>query len=110
MCMHWIMVGRPTFCRRGAGRRQRSYDARYGVGKWRFRHRIAGVSHGFVEAAHHVELSYLAFFRKEPELLDWMCATAREVVQFATSNVRSGLDYAVQERKHAHVYDIAVRR
>ena len=87
--MWWITVGRPAFCGRGTGRRQRDCDARYGAGNWRLRHRVAGESLELASAATHIERSYRAYFQRQPEVLDWLCAAAHDVIQFATSNVRS---------------------
>lgn len=57
-----------------------------------------------------IEASYAALFQRMPGLQTELCAQAADVIENARSNVRSALDYSVQERKTPHVFDIALRR
>jgi hypothetical protein len=61
------------------------------------------------DAAPHCAAAYVEFLQRDPDLLAWLCRTARDVYTLAPSNVRSGLDYTMQERKWEHIFDIALR-
>lgn len=108
--MRWVTVGRPGLSGRQVARRYRAYDDQFGAGKWRVMHLVAGQLLDIEAAAGHVETSYHSWFGRHPELLEWLCTAARDVIQSSTSNVQSGSDYLIQERKQEHVFDIAIRR
>lgn len=107
--MTWRTIGRPHYFGRNRDRRRRAYDARYGKDGWRIRHRLGGEVLDRPDAARHCADAYAAFLAARPELLDWLCTAAADIYQTAHSNIRSGLDYALQETKMEHVHDIAVR-
>jgi hypothetical protein len=109
MCTSWRTVGRPGIQGRSWDRRRREFDARFGPGGWRIRHLVNGAILELAQAARLCEEAYVAFFTRHPDLLEWLCATAKDVYATAASNVRSGLDYTLQERKVEHVQDIAIR-
>jgi hypothetical protein len=108
--MSWEVMGWPGRFGRARGRRERGFDACYGAGQWRLAHTLTGRVLECAQAARLVELSYLQLLRANPSLLDDLCNRAQDVLENARSNIRSGLDYAVQERCCEHVFDIALRR
>jgi hypothetical protein len=108
--MGWQVVGRAGVVGRSWAQRKRAFDERFGPGGWRLRHLVCGQLLDLAAAARHCEESCVLFFTRNPQLLDWLCGTARDVYATAASNVRSGLDYTVQERKSEHIQDIAIRR
>jgi hypothetical protein len=107
--MQWRTLGRLVLFGRNQQRRTKALELRYGSGGWRIRHEVDGAILDLAEAARHCERSYVAYLERRSELLDWLCANARDVYVTAISNVRSGLDYTLQERKSLHVADIALR-
>jgi hypothetical protein len=106
----WTTIGRAGLLGRARDRRLRELDARFGHGNWRLRHALGDRVLGLSDAALEVERSYLLHFGSNPKCLRSLCAIAADVFESARSNVRSGLDYGIQERKHEHVFDIAIRR
>jgi hypothetical protein len=62
------------------------------------------------EAAAFVEAAYLTHLLEQPRVLDRLLYQAADVYENSRTNVRSGLDYSLQERRDVHVYDIAIRR
>ncbi len=107
--MAWQTLGRAGYWGRGRDRRQRELDQRFGPGRWRVVHLVKGMALELPDAAKHYEESYFQFLIRDPQLLDWLCAKACDVYTTATSNVRSGLDYRIQETKQEHLLDIALR-
>jgi hypothetical protein len=105
----WRTLGRPHYFGRNRDHWRRAYDYRFGPHGWRIRHVVCGEVLELPVAAHHCADAYVAFLKSRPDLLDWLCAIASDVYLTAHSNVRSGLDYAVQETKVEHVHDIALR-
>jgi len=106
----WVTLGRLSLRARQGSAKVRSLDERFGEGRWRLRHLVGTELLDISQAAAHVEQSYRFWLQVRPELTAWLCATAREVIQFSLTNARAGLDYSIQERKQEHVYDIALRR
>ena len=106
----WRVLGRPGRLGRAVDRRRREFDARFGPGEWKFGHVLRGEVLRLAKVTGVVEASYASLFRSEPKLLTDLCAVAADVFENARSNVRSALDYSVQERKAPHVFDIALRR
>ncbi|MBI4919222.1 hypothetical protein HY837_04780 [archaeon] len=56
------------------------------------------------------EEGYYEFLKSNPEVRNWLVNTASEVYDLAPSNVKSGIDYAVQECEAMHYQDISIRR
>jgi len=107
--VEWQTIGRPGYCGRRWRRRERELDDRHGPEGWRLRMDVAGRLLEFADAAWHCEESYVLYLSARPELLDRLCAGARDLYETAASNLRSGSDYALQERRKEHYQDIALR-
>jgi len=108
--MGWKSLGRPGLLGRSRGRQRQRFDARFGAGNWRIRHVVAQRGVDLCTIADLVEATYECFLRAHAKVLAELTSQARDIYENATSNTRSGLDYAVQERRDLHVYDIALRR
>lgn len=108
--LSWVTLGRLTLRSRQGSARLRSLDERFGAGGWRLRHQVGTELLDIPQAAAHVERSYRLWLQARPELTHWLCTTAREVIQFSSTNAQAGLDYSIQERKQEHIHDIALRR
>jgi hypothetical protein len=83
---------------------------RFSPGQWRIRYAVNDAALAPSAAAEHVEESYLRFSQLHLEALGHLCTIASDIYSTSVSNVRSGCDYALQERKVEHIEDIAVRR
>lgn len=84
-------------------------DARFGEDNWTIARDIERRIVGQRDAIQLYEDAYVDHLTKSPELLEWLVRTASDVYDTAPSNVRSGLDYSVQEGLATHLQDIAVR-
>jgi hypothetical protein len=105
----WATAGRPARLGRRRDHWKKQYDRVFGLDCWRIAHSVQGKVLWFVEAASFCEESYFRFFQNRKDLADWLLARARDVYVNAHSNIRSGCDYLVQERKTEHIADIAIR-
>lgn len=88
----------------------REMDERYGAGNWELRQVHRGKILTKAEALQLYEDSYVAFFEKNPTILEDLLHRAKDVYDTAPSNVESGTDYGKQETASTHLQDIAVRR
>lgn len=92
------------------GNKRQQLNDLFGAGNWQqgwlFRDQILDRP----EALALYEEAYFIFFQEHQEELDWLCVTACEVWDHHLSNIESGLDYAIQETKAAHLQDISIRR
>ncbi len=107
--MTWTTLGRPHYFGRNRDRWKQRYDKQYGPDGWRIRHLVCGELMELAVAARHCGDAYAAFLSARRDFLDWLCTPAAAVYLTATSNVRSGFDYTIQETKVEHVHDIALR-
>ncbi|MBM4398372.1 MAG: hypothetical protein FJ087_22115, partial [Deltaproteobacteria bacterium] len=103
-------MGAPGFFGRRRDHFSQEMDARYGQGGWAVVWEIDGSICERREALAHYEDAYVEFLRAHPDVLETLVTEARDVWDTAMSNVRSGLDYDVQETHGNHFEDIAVRR
>ena len=106
----WRTVGRPGYVGRRAAAERAARDAEYGPGRWR----IAYTWEGFVlsrdEALELYAEAYRAHLERNPDVLDWLVATARDVYDLEPRDVESGTDFSIQRGEATHLQDIAVRR
>lgn len=86
------------------------WDAKYGKGKWRIAWLWGDDALTLEGALAQYEEGYLEYFKSNPDRLDWLVKTARDVYDMEPSDVDSGEDYAVQKGRATHLQDIAVRR
>lgn len=106
----WIPVFRPGALGRNRDAKILAWDQLFGKGRWRLAYRWADRMLSYDDALQLYEDAYLAHLQSQPNLVEWICATASDVYDNAESNVDSGLDYRIQETGATHLQDIAVRR
>lgn len=84
----------------------------FGENSWQTQHLIAGAIAPQAAAFKLYESAYVAYFKKHPEKLDWLCKNYANVYDTTESNVQSGGDYTHQEaaKLGTHIHDIAIRR
>lgn len=112
----WRVLGRPGY----AGKRRddiiRGRNKVYGPGNWRHvweTHDKYGLDEWLLSNKGAIMLyedAYYEYFKKNPGKLEWIAETASDVYDDSKTNVKSGLDYSIQESKSAHLQDIAIRR
>lgn len=116
--MTWKLVYRPGILGTKRNKVVSSWNETYGKDHWKLIWRAPGL---FTEAfgvyewfefadacKNFYEKSYIEFFKKNPEQLDYVCQFG-ECIDNAATNTASGLDYMVQESKSTHIQDIAIR-
>ena len=104
-----ILLYRPGYSGGLKRDRDRDRDEWYGAGHWRTAFRWGQRLISYDEALMLYEDAYLAFFKQNPDDLDWLCQTASDVFDNSDSNVLCGTDYSAQEAMSTHLQDIAVR-
>ncbi|MFW9922131.1 MAG: peptidyl-tRNA hydrolase [Candidatus Thorarchaeota archaeon] len=106
----WAILGRPGYAGKKKDLRRKELEKTFGENNWKIAHLINGELISKEEALEYFEESYLYFFRKNPEILDWLVLTAKEIYDTDISNIHSCCDYSIQETEAAHYHDIAIRR
>ena len=106
----WAILGRPGYAGKRKQLRRAEIERKFGKGNWKITHLIDGKLLSREEALAYFEDSYFHFFKKNPEILDWLLLSAVDIYDTAPSNIDSKLDYTIQETNAAHLTDIAIRR
>lgn len=106
----WLSVGRPGYAGLSGKDKAEKRDKLFGPENWRVVHLYKGRALLRPQALQLYEESYYKFFLANPEVLDWLCATASEVYDIEPSNIDAGEDYFKQDSSAVHLQDIAVRR
>jgi hypothetical protein len=111
----WKNTERPGYFGRRRDEKVEELNARHGRGDWRLRWILTeeDPQHGkdldFISACvEFYEKSYVKYFESKPLELDFVC-TFGECIDNATTNIKSGTDYAAQESWATHIQDIAIR-
>jgi len=112
----WLFEDRPGFFGKNRDNIIAGYNEKYGKDGWqlawmpsKYLHR-AYVPYDFINACKaFYEQSYYIYMRSLPfEILDELCRYG-ECYDNAITNVKSRLDYTIQEAYSTHIQDIAVR-
>ncbi len=107
----WVFLERPGFAGKKRDQLTDALNVAYGVDNWKIAHEVEGKYYSWLEAVTlFYEEAYFEHFKENPDILDWLCQTASDVYDNAKSNVKSGLDYTIQESTSNHMQDIAIRR
>ena len=62
------------------------------------------------DALGHYEDAYVHYLDRNPDRLEWLVSNASDVYDISPRDVRSGLDYGIQQEKATHLQDVAIRR
>jgi hypothetical protein len=84
-------------------------DAKYGKGNWQTIWLVRGNYLDYEEACGLYEDAYFEYFKKRPELLEFLLQAASDVYDDDPSNVASGFDYLKRGDVRTHIQDIAIR-
>lgn len=105
----WETVSRPGYFGRKRDEKVAAFDAQYGKGQWRLAWVAGSTSLTFFNACRQFyEDSYHQHLSVRPEEVDLICQFS-ECYDNAKSNVKSGIDYQIQEAYSTHIQDIAIR-
>ncbi len=106
----WAILGRPGFAGKQKRQKRKELLDKFDEGNWKIAHLYEDELLSQEEALNHFENSYQKFFEDNPEILEWLLHTARDIYDNQETNVNSGFDYSIQETDDAHLHDIAIRR
>ncbi len=84
-------------------------DKKYGTGNWQMGWLVKANFLEYLEVCKLYEDAYFSYFEHRPELLEYLLASARDVYDYDSSNVESGLDYSKRGEVRTHIQDIAIR-
>jgi hypothetical protein len=85
-------------------------DAKYGKDNWRMGWLVKGRFLEYLEVCRLYEDAYFEYFRRRPELLEYLLEVASDVYDYSPENVKSGTDYSKRGAIRTHIQDIAIRR
>lgn len=105
----WHDADRPGYAGRRAARLRRDLVRTYGPGNTRIVYLWEGQTISRDEALELYTEGYVQHLAQNPELLDWLVASASDVYDISPRDVESGTDYHVQKETATHLQDIAVR-
>jgi len=106
----WITVERPGYFGSHRQERHAEYNRLFGVKQWRLAWSVRGYPFSRAQMTMLYEDAYFAFLSQNEDVLEQLLAEASDVYDDATSNMKSGLNYGVQETERTHAQDIAIRR
>lgn len=89
---------------------KKDLNQKFGQDDWVEGHFFSGQVVPKTHAYKEYDEAYYEFFKKNPKIRNWIQKTASEVIDYAVSNIESGLNLTHQEGKAIHLQDIAVRR
>jgi hypothetical protein len=84
-------------------------DAQYGKGNWQSIWLVREDYLDYEEACRLYEDDYFEYFKRRPELLEFLLEVASDVYDDDPSNVESRLDYSKRGDVRTHIQDIAIR-
>jgi len=87
-----------------------SLDEKFGPENWLPAHFFDGQVVSRYQGFRQYDEAYYEFLKNNPDVREWIVDTASEVIDFAESNIQSGLDLSKQEGPATHLQDISVRR
>lgn len=102
-----------SFLTYAGSRKQRIYeefDKKYGRENWLTAHFFDGEVVSRYQGYKEYDEAYYEFLKNNPNVRNWIVNTASEFIDFAESNIDSGLDLTKQESRATHLQDISVRR
>jgi hypothetical protein len=95
------------------GQREQKYqewNQLYGPDNWRLAWRWQNRYLNFPQSCSIYEESYFQYLKANSQTLKELVFSASDVYDDAPSNVNSGTNYLIQETRHTHIQDIAIRR
>ena len=107
--MTWKTKERPGYLGGQRENKYREWDEKFGKNGWRLSWKWQNNYLNFVEACGVYEDAYCMFLKNNRAVLQDLVTSAANVYDDNPSNVNSGTDYKIQETRHTHIQDIAIR-
>lgn len=108
--MDWKTIERPGHFGKNRDEFYATFDKKYGKDKWRIAWQWGNQVVPYLTACQIYEDGYYADSLGREKLWKELTRIARDVFDHQESNVKSGLDYLIQEGTATHLQDIAIRR
>lgn len=108
--MEWETVERPGYFGKKRNELQIQWNEEYGEGNWRIAYQWGDQVIERPEALQLYEDGYYEFFKRNPDMLEWLVQEASDVYDTAPTNVEAGYDYFQQETPNNHIHDVSIRR
>jgi hypothetical protein len=107
--MEWTTIGQPGFAGNQRDEKRRAYDLQYGEENWRIMWRWGEDHIPFLGACRIYEDSYFVDSHHREDVWLRLIITARNIYDHEPNDVKSGLDYLIQQSDSTHLQDIAIR-
>jgi len=108
--MNWKIIERPGHFGKEKDNLYEKWNSEFGEGNWRIAWQWGNRFLEKRDAQLIFEDAYFEFARKHPRLWFKLINTAEEIWDTAVSNIKSGINYDIQETPGEHVHDISIRR
>ncbi|HEY4486443.1 MAG TPA: hypothetical protein VJB70_01785 [Candidatus Paceibacterota bacterium] len=106
----WVTVLRPGYLGSLRDTKYQEWSARFGSRGWRLVWKIGPAFHDFLGACALYEDAYFEYLKNSDQERGQLIRESSDVYDDSSTNIHSGLNYFIQETKHTHVQDIAIRR
>jgi len=108
--MTWETKERPGYLGGQRENKYREWDKIFGENNWRLAWKWQDKYLNFVDACEIYEDAYFIFLKNNRMVLQDLATCASNIYDDDPSNVNSGTDYLIQETRHTHIQDIAIRK
>lgn len=106
----WNAVTRPGYFGAKRNGKTADFNARFGAGNWKIQWKVGNEWFCPTEALLLYEDAYCEWFKAHLDKAKLLATTASDVFDDSPTNMRSGLDYSIQETPRSHYQDVAIRR
>jgi len=107
--MNWKTIERPGPFGDKKSQILKEYDLNYGKNNWRIVHKYNDLFLSFIQTCKVFEEAYFQDSFRRPGLWKELRQNARDVYDISESDIKSGLDYSIQNNVATHIQDIAIR-
>lgn len=107
---NWVVLGRLEYSKKKEKNVTKELTKKFGKRNWKIATLIDNKLLKMDSTFDYIEESYMDYFNKNPEILDWLVLTAKNVYVNYETDIKSETDYSKQESDTIHYIDIAIRR
>lgn len=100
----------PGYFGKRRDQKHHEFDQKYGHGNWQIARAVNGRILADEASMLLYEDAYYEHLKRNGDVLEWLVSAASDVYDNAETNVKSALDYKIQENQSNHLQDVAIRR
>lgn len=108
--MVWETIEKPGYFGKKRNELGSTWNETFGKENWRIAYQWGNEVIERPESLQLYEDGYYEFFKRNPDVLNWLVTTASDVYDTAETNVEAKFDYFNQETSNNHIHDISIRR